>query len=46
LGLTPQTQIEVLEVLPFDGQMTLKVDDEEATISRTLASRLLVTPAR
>lgn len=45
LGLTPNAGIEVLEVLPFDGQMTLRVDDSEATISRTLASRLLVTPA-
>lgn len=44
LGLTPNASIEVLDVLPFDGQMTVRVSDEEATISRTLASLLLVTP--
>lgn len=43
--LVPSTEIEVLEVLPFDGQMTVRVADEDVTISRTLASRLLVTPA-
>ena len=45
LGLTPNAEIEVVEVLPFDGQMTLRVDHGQATISRTLASRLLVTPS-
>ncbi len=45
LGLTPDTAIQVVEVLPFDGQMTLLIEDVEATVSRTLASRLLVTPA-
>ena len=45
LGLIPDTAIQVVEVLPFDGQMTLLIDDVEATVSRTLASRLLVTPA-
>lgn len=44
-GLTPDTEIEVVEVLPFDGQMTVTVGDAMSTISRTLASRLLVTPA-
>ena len=45
LGLTPDTPIEVLEVLPFDGQMTVLINESEATVSRALASRLLVTPA-
>jgi DtxR family Mn-dependent transcriptional regulator len=43
--LVPQTEIEVMEVLPFDGQMTVQVGENDVTISRTLASRLLVTPA-
>ena len=47
IGLTPNTDIQVVDVLPFDGQMTLRIADnaDEATVSRTLASRLLVTPA-
>lgn len=45
LGLTPETDIQVIDVLPFDGQMTLRIEENEATVSRTLASRLLVTPA-
>lgn len=44
LGLRPDATIQVMEVLPFDGQMTLLVEDRQATVSRTLASRLLVTP--
>jgi DtxR family Mn-dependent transcriptional regulator len=43
IGLTPSETFEVIEILSFDGQMFLKVDGEDATISRSLASRLLVT---
>ena len=43
IGLTPNAVFEVVEVLPFDGQMFLEVDDDDATISHALASRLLVT---
>ncbi|QDG54497.1 metal-dependent transcriptional regulator [Persicimonas caeni] len=43
IGLTPSETFEVLEVLSFDGQMFLSVDGEDATVSRSLASRLLVT---
>jgi DtxR family Mn-dependent transcriptional regulator len=45
IGLTPNSTFEVVEVLPFDGQMFLRVDDEDASISQVLASRVLVTPA-
>lgn len=45
IGLTPNATFEVVEVLPFDGQMFLRVDDEDASISQVLASRVLVTPA-
>lgn len=44
LGLTPNATLQVVEVLPIDGQMTLRIDDNEATVSQTIASRLLVTP--
>jgi DtxR family Mn-dependent transcriptional regulator len=42
IGLTPSETFEVVEILSFDGQMFLKVDGVDATISRSLASRLLV----
>lgn len=43
VGLTPSVMLEVVEVLPFDGQMFLRVDGRETAISESLASRLLVT---
>ncbi len=43
IGLTPSETFEVVEILSFDGQMFLDIDGEHAAISRSLASRLLVT---
>ncbi|MBA2663025.1 MAG: metal-dependent transcriptional regulator [Bradymonadaceae bacterium] len=43
IGLTPSVTIEILNVLSFDGQMFIKIDGTEATVSESLASRLLVT---
>lgn len=43
IGLTPSATLRVEEILSFDGQMFLEIDGEEAAISRSLASRLLVT---
>lgn len=43
VGLTLSTAIEVTDVLPFDGQMTLKIGNSHIQVSRMLASRLLVT---
>lgn len=43
IGLTPNTEIEVREVIPIDGQMSIRVDGEIRTVSKTLASRLLAT---
>jgi DtxR family transcriptional regulator, Mn-dependent transcriptional regulator len=43
VGLTPSATLEVLEVLPFDGQMFLEVAGSRASISASLATRLLVT---
>ena len=45
IGLTPQSVVKVTGVLSIDGQMTLEIDDTEHTVSKTLASRLLVTEA-
>ncbi|MFW5968768.1 MAG: metal-dependent transcriptional regulator, partial [Persicimonas sp.] len=45
IGLTPSEHFEVVEILSFDGQMFLEVDGEDAVISRSLASRLLVAEA-
>ncbi len=45
VGLTPQTDCFVQEVLPFDGQMFLVLDgDRHVSLSKALATRLLVTP--
>lgn len=42
VGLVPDSNVEVVGVLPFDGQMKIRVSDSELQVSRTLASRLLV----
>ena len=43
IGLTPNTEIAIEEVVPIDGQMSIRVGDETQSVSKTLASRLLVT---
>ena len=45
LGLRPHADLEVVEVLAVDGQMTLRIErtGEEVSISRLLASRVLVS---
>lgn len=43
VGLRPQTRVDVIEVMPFDGPFRLaRADGSEVTISRILASCLLV----
>ncbi len=42
IGLTPSETFQVVDVLSFDGQMFLDIGGEPASISRSLASRLLV----
>jgi len=42
LGLVPDANFEVLDVLEFDGQMKLKIDEHECAVSQKLATRLLV----
>lgn len=44
LGLSPGTRLQVLSVEAYDGLMDVQIDGGEgATLSRTVASRLLVT---
>lgn len=43
-GLRPGAEVVVDEVLSFDGQMFLRTDDEEVSISERLARKMLVTP--
>ena len=43
IGLTPNTELHVDEVIPIDGQMSIALDQESRTVSKALASRLLVT---
>lgn len=45
VGIVPDSTIEVIDVLPFDGQMTVRVQDSEVPLSRNLASRIVVTEA-
>jgi len=45
VGLTPSTQLRVDEVIAIDGQMSIELEGRERTISKALASRLLVTDA-
>lgn len=42
LGLVPDADFRVLEVLDFDGQMKLEIAEAECSVSRKLAARLLV----
>ncbi|MEM1349456.1 MAG: FeoA family protein, partial [Myxococcota bacterium] len=44
VGLTISKVFQVTEVLPFDGQMFLSLDDTESiSVSQSLATRLMVS---
>ncbi len=43
LSLTPGVTAEVVNVLSFDGQMFIRLGENDISISQSLASRLLVT---
>jgi DtxR family Mn-dependent transcriptional regulator len=43
LGLFPNTAIEVINVAPFDGPLTLRVGNEEHVVGRELARNVYVT---
>jgi len=42
LGLYPDARVEVVECAPFDGPLTLRVNDEARVIARSLAQRIRV----
>jgi DtxR family Mn-dependent transcriptional regulator len=42
LGLIPGTSFRVLDVAPFEGPLTLKLDDEQTVIGFNVASSVLV----
>ncbi|MEX2570723.1 MAG: metal-dependent transcriptional regulator [Gemmatimonadota bacterium] len=46
LGLFPDAAVEVLEVAPFDGPMTLKVGRTECAIGKPAAAHVFVTNVR
>jgi len=43
LGLFPDTAIEIVDVAPFEGPLTLRVGDEEHIVGRELARDVYVT---
>lgn len=43
LGLFPDASVEVLDVAPFDGPLTLRVEGSECSIGRNAASHVFVT---
>ncbi len=42
LGLFPDTAVEIVHVAPFEGPLTLRVDDEEHIVGRELARHVFV----
>lgn len=45
MGLFPNTAIEIIDVAPFEGPLTLRVGDEEHVVGRELARTVYVTHA-
>lgn len=43
LGLTPGTPVNVVDIAPFDGPLTLRVGSQQRIIGRTVAHSILVT---
>ena len=44
LGLYPQSQVTVVAVAPFDGPLTIRVDEVEHALGREVAGYIFVTP--
>lgn len=45
LGLYPETVVEVLEMAPFDGPVTVRVNDEQHVLGHAIAGKILVMAA-
>jgi DtxR family Mn-dependent transcriptional regulator len=43
LGLVPGATVEVIQVAPFDGPLTVRVNDVETIVGHTVATAVLVT---
>lgn len=43
LGLVPGAAVEVLQIAPFDGPLTVRVNDVETIVGHTVATAVLVT---
>jgi DtxR family Mn-dependent transcriptional regulator len=43
LGLFPDTVVQVVEVAPFEGPLTLRIGDDEYVVGRELATNVYVT---
>jgi DtxR family Mn-dependent transcriptional regulator len=46
LGLFPEVEVTVLEVAPFDGPLTIRVDGQEHALGREVAQYILVRNVR
>jgi len=46
LGLSPGSTLRVLEVAPFEGPLTLQVDNERRVLGRQVAHTIVVRPRR
>ncbi len=44
LGLFPNTHVEVVDVAPFEGPLTLRIGEEEHVVGRELARSVFVAP--
>ncbi len=44
LGLTPGMDVEVVEIAPFSGPITILIDDNRRTIGRAVAESVLISP--
>jgi DtxR family Mn-dependent transcriptional regulator len=42
LGLYPETVVKVLEMAPFDGPVTVRVNGEQHVLGHTIANKILV----
>jgi len=45
LGLAPGTEVELLQVAPFNGPITLRISGQERSVGAVVAARVWVRPA-